>query len=461
MVRVLPFHGIRPNPKVAHKVASVPYDVISTADARKEAKANPLTWLRVVRSEVDLDESVDPHSEVVYAKARENLETYLQDGTLQQDEKQCFYFYRQAIGNKQQTSIVGTVTVDDYNNDIIKKHEKTLAEKEKDRINHIDKTDAHAGPVFLTSSAEPKELMAIMAKYTAQTPEYDFTAVDGVQHTFWVCNDDEDIDTIASVFQSDVPSLYIADGHHRAASASRVGNRRREAAGDSYTGNEGYGRFLAAIFPKSELNVMAYNRVTKDLGDYKSTEEFLEALREQFVVEKKGSTGSPYTPTKKGQYGFYLEGNWYSVWSKSSLVEGLGVLESLDVKILQDRVLSRLLKIDDPRTNKRVAFVGGIKGTEELERLVDAGEMKLAINMFPTSIEDLIYVSDKNQIMPPKSTWFEPKLRSGMVVSRLTDNYEPRASKKRKITANGNGVAAKIASQTERRVSPRRAAAQK
>ncbi len=410
-----PFKGFRPRIDVAADIASKPYDVLNSKEARREADGKPLSFLHVCKSEIDLPEDTDPYDSSVYSKARENLDRLIQQGHLIQDDQDCFYIYRQFMDGRVQTGLVGCCSVQDYQKDVIKKHEHTRADKEADRIRHVDTTDANTGPVFLTYRPVEK-IDALVEEWTDEhSPVYDFE-VDGVRHVFWVMDDSKLSHEITQAF-SRVRNLYVADGHHRSASAARVGEMRKEA-NKEHTGREEYNRFLAVCFPSEQLHIMDYNRVIQDLGG-RTPEGFLAELGAFFTVEPKGETGSPYSPEERGNFGLYLGGRWYCLKVKAELVPDHPV-DGLDVAVLQRIVLSSMLEIEDPRTDKRIDFVGGIRGLAELERRVDEEGWACAIAMYPTSIDDLMSVADAGQVMPPKSTWFEPKLKSGLIVHKLS-----------------------------------------
>lgn len=409
------FKGFRPRIDMAEKIASKPYDVLNSKEARIEAAGKPDSFLHVVKSEIDLPETISPYDDSIYAKARENLDRLVSLGHLIQDDTDCFYIYRQHMAGRAQTGLVGCCAVADYLKDVIKKHEHTRAEKEADRIRHVDTTDANTGPVFLTYRPVEK-IDTIVEEWTEEhDPVYDFE-VDGVRHVFWVLDDSKMNHEITQAF-SRVKSLYVADGHHRSASAAKVGELRRKA-NPRHTGREEYNRFLAVCFPSEQLHIMDYNRVIQDLGG-RTEDGFLEELKAFFDVEQVSATGTPWRPEARGQFGLYLGKSWYKLTVKPQRVPEDPV-EGLDVAVLQRIVLSSMLEIEDPRTDNRIDFVGGIRGLGELERRVDEEGWACAIAMFPTSIDDLMSVADAGKVMPPKSTWFEPKLRSGLIVHRLS-----------------------------------------
>lgn len=407
------FRALRPTPEYASKVAALPYDVMNSDEARRMVFGNPYSFLHVDKAEIDLPKSVDIYDDRVYEKARENLSKLVSAEVMKQDEKPCLYIYEQTWRGRTQTGIVGCTAIDDYINDVIKKHEKTRADKEADRIRHVDTLDANTGPIFLTYRKNNEISSAVEDVKEKSEPVYDFVS-DDVRERVWVVSDNDTIDFIIAQFKN-IPSLYIADGHHRAASAVKVGLRRREQ-NPNYTGDEEFNFFLSVIFPSDELRILDYNRVIKDLNGL-SDEEFLLELRRKFDIEKHGK--NEYRPKRAHSFGMYMSGEWYALFAKSEITESLDAVKSLDVSILQDNVISPILGIDDPRTDKRIDFVGGIRGLSELSRRVDSGEEKLAFSMFPTTLDELMNIADKSMTMPPKSTWFEPKLLSGLFIHYL------------------------------------------
>lgn len=413
MAIVRPFKGIRPIKELVDKVAALPYDVMNTEEAREMVKGNPYSFLHVDKAQIDLHGSINQYDEIVYKTARGNLDKMRADGTYIQDNVPSMYVYRQSMNGRVQTGIVGCTSIDDYMNNIIKKHENTRAEKERDRINHVDYCNANTGPIFLTYR-NVGEIDDIVAKNTCKEPEYNFISEDGISHIIWVIDSSEDLKRLEELFR-DVEYLYIADGHHRAASAVKVGQRRRES-NKNYTGDEEFNFFLSVIFPADDLYIMDYNRVVKDLND-NTVEEFLDKINEKFHVEKYMGE-EPYKPENKAVVGMYLDGNWYKLTAREGTYDPLDPVKSLDVSILQENVLTPILEIDDPKTSDRIDFVGGIRGLGELERRVEEG-MKIAFAMYPTSIDELMNIADAGKLMPPKSTWFEPKLRSGIFVHEL------------------------------------------
>ena len=413
MATVRPFTAIRPEKKYADKVISLPYDVMNRQEASDMAEGNPYSFLHICRSEIDLPEQENPYDRSVYEKARDNIEKYLREGVFREEEKPALYVYRQIMDGRVQTGIVGCVSVDEYQNNIIKKHEFTRVEKEQDRINHFDVCDADTEPVFLTYR-DDKRIRTIVEGFAAgNEPEYDITAEDGIRHILWVIDDDKIVNSITELF-SEIPALYIADGHHRSASACKVGMKRREE-NPGYTGNEEFNFFMAAIFPDNDLKIFDYNRVVKDLNG-NSAEEFIKKIEAAgFEVENKGA--DTYRPEKKHVFSMYLEGNWYKLTAKDEIIPD-HVTDSLDVAVLQNNVLSPILGIEDPRTDKRIYFVGGLRGLEELKKRAES-DMKGAFAVYPVDVKDLLEVADAGLVMPPKSTWFEPKLGSGLFIHSL------------------------------------------
>lgn len=408
-----PFKAVRPVPEFADKVAALPYDVMNSAEAAEMVRGNPYSFLHVDKAEIDLPEGTDLYSEQVYLKASENLKKLSENGICKQDEEPRFYIYRQIMNGRAQTGIVGCVSIDDYINNIIKKHELTRADKEADRINHVDYCNANTGPIFLTYRPQAEIAAVVNAWKENHAPVYDFVTDDGIANTVWVIDCAETNEKIAKLFAG-VDYLYIADGHHRAASAVKVGLKRREQFPD-YNGSEEFNFFLAVLFDCDELEIMDYNRVIKDLNG--STEdEFIAKISEKFTVEPAGE--GAYKPEKAHTFGMLLGGKWYKLTAKNGTYNAADPVESLDVSILQKNLISPVLGIDDPRTDKRIDFVGGIRGLGELERRVSE-DMCLAFSMYPTTLGELMDIADAGQIMPPKSTWFEPKLLSGLFIHEL------------------------------------------
>jgi len=414
MAVVRPFKGIRPTSELAKQVASLPYDVMNREEAKEMAKGNPFSFLHVGRSEIDLDDSVDPYDPLVYKRARQNLDQMIEDKILIQDDEPIYYIYRQIMDGRVQTGIVGCTSIDDYMNDVIKKHEFTRPVKEVDRINNFDYCDANTEPIFLTYKVN-RELNTIVNDWVKfHKPVYNFTSEDDITHIVWVMDNAENVAKIQEIFAA-TEYLYIADGHHRSASSVKVGLKRREQ-NPNFTGDEEFNFFLSVIFPDEDLFIMDYNRVVKDLNG-STKEEFLAKIKENFEVEVYQEEGQ-YKPEAKHSFGMYLDKAWYKLTAKVGTCDESDPVDRLDVSILQKNLLNPILGIEDPRTDKRIDFVGGIRGLEELERRVNK-DMEVAFSMYPTTLEDLTSIADAGEVMPPKSTWFEPKLRSGLFVHRL------------------------------------------
>ncbi|HEU5124719.1 MAG TPA: DUF1015 family protein [Verrucomicrobiae bacterium] len=417
MATIKPFAALRPKPELAQRICELPYDVMSSEEARQIAAGNPLSFLHVSKPEIDLPPDTDVHAPEVYAKGKENFDKLIAQGTLKQDERPAFYLYRQIMGRHSQVGLVAAASCEEYLKGIIKKHELTRPDKEDDRVRHIETLNSQTGPVFLTYRAVPA-LDAFIAKKIAEQPDVDFTAADGVRHTSWLVADAEGIRLIESEFTK-IPFLYIADGHHRSAAAGRVYLKRREdphpASGHPLpsdgrgVGGEGSASFLSVIFPHNQMQILPYNRVLKDLNGL-TPEQLLQKLDAVFVIKPGGAP----SPTRKHELALFLEGKWHGLTFRPTFAATQDPIEKLDVTLLQKYVLDPIFGIDDPRISKRVNFVGGIRGTAELEKLVNSGEYACAFSMFPTSIEDLMTIADAGGIMPPKSTWFEPKLRDAM-----------------------------------------------
>ena len=408
MAIIKPFKALRPERNVAHLVASVPYDVVSREEAFELAEGNPISFLRVTRSEIELPPNVNPYSKEVYELAKKNLELITQKAPLIQDQNDRFYLYQLTMGDQIQTGIAATFAVDDYDNNVILKHEKTRKEKEDDRTNHILTTSAQTGPVFLTYR-DVKSINDLVDKIKMEVaPIYDFIAKDGVQHKVWIVPEDYNQFIIDEIKKVD--KIYIADGHHRAASASRVRSIKREQ-NPNHRGDEEYNFFLAVLFPASQLRILPYNRVVFSLNNL-SEEEFLEKIKTNFNLSEVNYS----EPKQRRNICMYLRKKWYLLTPNENVKAGSSYGENLDVSILQNYLLRPILGIDDPRTSKNIDFVGGIRGTKELERLVDSGKATVAFSMYPVTIEDLMNISDAGEIMPPKSTWFEPKLRDGLLI---------------------------------------------
>jgi uncharacterized protein (DUF1015 family) len=407
-VRLHPFDAVRPTPELAARVAAVPYDVVSRSEAAELARGNPYSFLHVGRSDIDLPADTDPHDPRIYAKAREALERFIASGVLVREGAPSLYLYRQIMAGRAQTGLVACVHIDDYEQDVIRKHEKTRPDKEDDRTRHVQTLDAHAEPVFLTYRGR-SQIDVLGEAVLGSTPLYDFTAPDGVRHTVWRIPEPE---PWIEAFRG-VPHAYVADGHHRSASAWRAGKERR-AANQTQRGDEEYNWFLAVLFPADQLTILPYNRVVRDLNG-KSADEVLRELRD---VGRMAPTEHP-KPPRPGTFCVYLTDAWYRIEFDEESIDRRDPIGSLDVSLVQDRVLSPILGIGDPRTDQRIDFVGGIRGTGELERRVDSGEMAIAFSLYPTTLDQLMAVSDAGAVMPPKSTWFEPKLRSGLFVHLL------------------------------------------
>lgn len=403
MATIAPFTALRPQAQFARQVASPPYDVLNSKEAKELTRGNPNSFLHITKAEIDLPEDTDVHNQEVYEKAKENLNAFIQRDVLFRENKPCFYIYRLVMKGKSQTGLVCVSSLDDYENGVIKKHEYTRPEKELDRINHIAVTGAQTGNVFLAYNNVDALDVLIEKWQTDKKPVYDFVTDDGIGHTIWVINDDKTIATIIQLFSEKVASTYIADGHHRAASAAKV---RTTAAGDT----EGAHYFLTTLFPASQLRIMDYNRVVKDLNGL-SKEAFLQQVSEKFTVTE---SSTQVAPRQLHEFGMYMDRRWYILEAKpgSYSDDPVGVL---DVTILQDNLLEPVLGIADPRTDTGIDFVGGIRGLAELEKRVDSGEMQVAFSLFPVSIQQLINIADSGMVMPPKSTWFEPKLRDGLL----------------------------------------------
>jgi uncharacterized protein (DUF1015 family) len=406
MAIIKPFKGLRPKPEFAEQVASRPYDVLSSEEARTEAKDNPYSFLHITKPEIDLPASIDVHSQVVYQKAKENLGRFVSQEILFHEEQPCYYVYELTMAGKSQTGLVCLSSVDDYVNDVIKKHEFTRPEKEKDRIDHMLAINAQTGNVFL-AYRDVGQINKIIADWKADHKAvYDFMPADQVRHAIWKIDEESTVRSITNLFQNKVPVTYIADGHHRAASAAKVSQHMPSNKSAKY--------FLTTIFPASELKILDYNRVVKDLNGL-SVDEFLKKIEINFTVEK---TTNPFSPKKPHQFGMYLDRQWYILTSRGATIPGdpVGVL---DVSILSNDVLDKVLGVKDQRTDKRIDFVGGIRGLSELERRVDSGEMRAAFSLHPVSIQQLFDIADSGNTMPPKSTWFEPKLRDGLLTHTL------------------------------------------
>lgn len=411
MAEIKPFCAYRPKKGLEERIAALPYDVYNREEACEVVRKNPYSFLAIDRAETQFSAEVDTYAPEVYEKAHSMLWEQIAEERFIREEKPCYYLYEQVMDGRSQTGIVACASIDDYNNNIIKKHENTRADKEQDRIHHVDACNMQTGPIFLAYRVDDT-LRELTRKEKEKSPVYDFISEDGIIHRVWVIDDEVRIHTIRESFRS-IPAIYIADGHHRCASAVKVGLKRR-AENPGYSGEEEYNYFLSVLFPDEELHILDYNRVVKDLNGLDKP-LFLEKVGECFWIEEVGR--EPYAPIKKGNFGMYLEGMWYHLKVKDK-IRSADAVKGLDVSILQDYLLAPILGINDPKTDKRIDFVGGIRGLKELERRAET-DMKLAFSMYPTSIEELFDVADASRLMPPKSTWFEPKLRSGLFLHDL------------------------------------------
>lgn len=414
MAIIKPFRGIRPSQDLVEQVVSRPYDVLNSAEARAEAGDNEKSLYHIIKPEIDFPEGTDEHDPRVYSKAAQNFEKFQQEGWLVQDKKNCYYIYAQTMNGKTQYGLVVGAYVPDYMNGVIKKHELTRRDKEEDRMKHVRVNNANVEPVFF---AYPDDALLdeIIRKYTAEKPVYDFVAPDdGFGHKFWVIDDDKDIERITEEFKG-MPALYIADGHHRSAAAALVGAEKANQ-NPAHRGDEEYNYFMAVCFPASQLTIIDYNRVVKDLNGL-TEEEFLAALQKNFEVQKMGA--EIYKPAGLHNFALYLGGNWYSLTARPGTYDDNDPIGVLDVTISSNLILDEILGIKDLRSDKRIDFVGGIRGLGELKRRVDSGEMKVALALYPVSMKQLMDIADTGNIMPPKTTWFEPKLRSGLVIHKL------------------------------------------
>ena len=414
MAIIKPFKGIRPKRELVEKIASRPYDVLNSEEARAEAAGNEMSLYHIIKPEIDFPVGTDEHDEKVYRKAAENFEMFQKNGWLVQDGKENYYVYAQTMNGKTQYGLVVCAYVDDYMTGKIKKHELTRKDKEEDRMKHVRVNNANVEPVFF-AYPHNNELDAIVKEVTKGKPEYDFVAeLDGFGHTFWLIEDEAKIKRITEIFAT-IPSLYIADGHHRSAAAALVGDEKRRQ-NPAHKGNEEYNYFMAVCFPDDQLTIIDYNRVVKDLNGL-TDEQFIEKLKKNFDVELKGK--DIYKPSKLHNFSMYLSGNWYSLTAKAGTYDDKDPIGVLDVTVSSNLILDEILGIKDLRTDKRIDFVGGIRGLGELKRRVDSGEMRVALALYPVSMQQLIDIADTNNIMPPKTTWFEPKLRSGLVIHKL------------------------------------------
>ncbi|MBR4153853.1 MAG: DUF1015 domain-containing protein [Paludibacteraceae bacterium] len=415
MAIIKPFKGVRPPKNLVEQVASRPYDVLNSDEARKEAEGNEKSLYYIIKPEINFPVGTDEHEPMVYDKAAENFQLWQDRGWLVQDKKECYYVYAQTMNGKTQYGLCVGAYVDDYMTGKIKKHELTRRDKEEDRMKHVRINNANVEPVFF-AYPHIDEIDAIVAKTVANAPEYDFVAPDGFGHHFWVIEDDATIARITELF-AELPAFYIADGHHRSAAAALVGDEKRRN-NPNHRGDEEYNYFLAVCFPDNQLNIIDYNRVVKDLNGL-TEEEFLAAVAENFIVEEKGT--EIYTPERLHNFSLYLGGKWYSLTAKEGTYDDKDPIGVLDVTISSNLILDKVLGLKDLRSDKRIDFVGGIRGLGELQRRVDSGEMKVALALYPVTMQQIIDIADTGNIMPPKTTWFEPKLRSGLVIHKLED----------------------------------------
>ena len=413
MATIKPFYCIRPTAELAHRVAALPYDVYNRSEAKAVVAKDTLSFLNIDRAETQFPDDVDTYADCVYAKAAELLNARIEDGTFVTDTTTNYYIYELTMDGRTQTGIVACASIDDYMNNVIKKHENTRADKEEDRIRHVDTCNAQTGPIFLAYRRN-ETIYTVVAKTKENAPLYDFTSEDGISHRVFVISDPADVAAVSDAFDS-IDSIYIADGHHRAASAVKVGLKRR-LENPGFDGTEEFNFFLSVLFPEDELKILPYNRVVKDLNGL-TKDSFLARITQEFTVEELGKDA--FQPEQKGTFGMYLDGTWYRLTANNTLQQITDPVESLDVSLLQDYLLAPVLGIGDPRTDKRIDFIGGIRGLGELERRV-AEDMTVAFSMYPTSIGELFAVSDAGRLMPPKSTWFEPKLRSGLFIHKLS-----------------------------------------
>ncbi|PFM62776.1 hypothetical protein COJ48_18040 [Bacillus cereus] len=414
MAKIRPFRAIRPVEEKAVQVAALPYDVLNSEEAREVVKGNPYSFLHIDKAEIDLNPEISPYDSSVYEKASENLQRFIREEVFIQDEEPALYIYQLTMQGRTQSGLVVCTSIDEYEDDTIKKHERTRHEKEQDRIRHVDVCDANTGPIFLTYRTKEGVTQFIASWKEEHAPIYKFMAEDGVEHVAWKIVDEDAIAKLIAAFE-EIPNLYIADGHHRSASAAKVGLMRREQY-QNYTGEEEFNFFLSVLFPHDELSIWDYNRVVKDLNGL-SVEQFLKQIAQYFYVEE--ATVSPYKPNESKSFGMYVNEKWYKLTVKEETFDANDLVRRLDVSILQDHLLSQVLEIHDPRSDSRIDFVGGIRGLEELERLVNSGDYTVAFALYPTSMEDLLAIADAGEVMPPKSTWFEPKLRSGLFIHSL------------------------------------------
>jgi len=417
MATLKPFKGLRPVPQMADQVASPPYDVMNPAEARELVRGNEWSFLHVIKSEVDLPEDTSLYDQKVYEKAKENLDHLEEEHVLITDSEPRYYLYRQIINGHVQTGVVGAASIDEYFNGTIKIHEQTTVDKEQDRINHMETCNAHTGPILMFYHDYSQIDLIVESWSSSHEPCYDFVSNDQVQHTFWIVDELAVIEELGLAFE-DVDNFYVADGHHRTAAAAKVAKKRQKEANGSATGNEPFNNFLAVMFPSKQVNIIDYNRVVQ-LNSL-SSEQLIEKIEESFDVTKATQNG-PFKPAHRHQFGMYLDGEWYQLDAKPTVVEESDPVKCLDVYILQNNLLTPVLEIGNPRTDKRIDFVGGARGLGELEKRCSCGTRNVAFALYPTSIDELITVADANLLMPPKSTWFEPKLRSGLIVHKLDD----------------------------------------
>ena len=414
MATVKPFKGIRPPKELVERVSSRPYDVLNSDEARAEAAGNEMSLYHIIKPEIDFPEGTSEHDERVYPKAAENFRKFQEKGWLVQDKKDCYYIYAQTMEGRTQYGLVLCACVDDYMTGKIKKHELTRRDKEEDRMKHVRVNNANIEPVFF-AYPHNDELDGIVARVTAGKPEYDFTSAEGFGHRFWIIDNDDDIARVTRAFAA-MPAMYIADGHHRSAAAALVGDEKRRQ-NPNHRGDEEYNYFLAVCFPDNQLRIMDYNRVVKDLNGLTEA-QFLDALKENFTVTDKGT--ETYRPDRLHNFSLYLGGRWYSLDAKPGTYDDSDPIGVLDVSVSSNLILDKILGIKDLRSDKRIDFVGGLRGLGELKRRVDSGEMKMALALYPVSMKQLIDIADSGNIMPPKTTWFEPKLRSGLVIHKLS-----------------------------------------
>ncbi len=415
MAIIRPFKGIRPKKELVEKIASKPYDVLNEKEARAEAAGNNLSFYHVIKPEIDFPDGYNVYAPEIYTKGKSNFDRMVQDGVFFKDKTDCLYIYAQTMKGRRQFGIVAAAAVDDYFNDIIKKHELTRPDKEEDRKNHVRVSKLNYEPVFFAYPNVPA-LDKIVAGVVQAPAEYDFTADDGIRHEFWVISDGATVNQMVDLFAR-IPATYVADGHHRTAAAALVGQELRKAKPD-YSGKESFNFFLAVHFPDNQLAIMDYNRVVKDLNGL-SNEQFLDSLRKSFLVEPVGAAA--YRPARLHEFSMYLDGQWYKLTAKTGTYDDADPIGVLDVTVLSKQILEPILGIQDLRTDKRIDFVGGLRGLGELERRVNSGEMKVAFALYPVTMKQLIDISDSGKIMPPKTTWFEPKLRSGLILHSLED----------------------------------------